>query len=332
MVQRRGCRPAGTWIIQEKGTTTKEEFKVAVGQQTTIVILNFSPPPKPAPVRIVVTKYTCDPGYQGTYYSDFVANCLSDANLTNNVTFRITGSTTMVRKTGDSGTKGVTVFANLVFGTYTLSEDTPATISTVYGFCGPTPDSATQKTVNADMVLNLKQGETAYCGYFNVPDDVSDSRGAILVQKFTCSASTYPANYDYEANCPAQSEPVKFSLSQWDGTKYVPKLTGMTNQDGILRFNQLQPGGYWLKEVGGTWWQAESDSVNAKGDVIVKAGQRATVWIYNCVPPKEYPNTGTGTPTIGPSYLAPAGVLFFAGILPPDVWSGAAAHRWHHAA
>ncbi|MGH2547896.1 MAG: prealbumin-like fold domain-containing protein, partial [Thermomicrobiales bacterium] len=285
---------AGTWTMTEKGQTTGEEFKVYVGQQTTVVVLNYKVPPKPAPGIIVVRKYTCDAGYQGEYYSDFASACLGTEDLTNGVTFRISGKGNAVKTTGDGGQKGLTTFSSLQTGNYVLTEDVPATALTSYGFCGLSIDSATVTAVNNKMNLNVSSGQTWYCAYFNVPDDLSDSRGAIQVRKFTCDAASYPANYDYDANCDPAATSVKFSLSFWDGNKYVPRVTGTTNENGLLNFGQLQPGTYQLKEVGGTWCHAESDDVNSKGDLIIRAGQRTTVWIFNCVPTKEPPNTGAG--------------------------------------
>ena len=58
-----------------------------------------------------------------------------------------------------------------------------------------------------------------------------------------------------------------------------------------FRFTRLQPGTYDLQEVDATWCHAESDSVDAQGQVVA-AGERASVWIFNCVGAKNPPNTG----------------------------------------
>jgi hypothetical protein len=75
----------------------------------------------------------------------------------------------------------------------------------------------------------------------------------------------------------------------------VPSKTGITNQNGLLSFGRLRPGTYQLKEVGADWCHAKSDSVDSQGNLIVRAGQRTNVWIFNCVPTKQPPNTGAGT-------------------------------------
>jgi hypothetical protein len=74
----------------------------------------------------------------------------------------------------------------------------------------------------------------------------------------------------------------------------LPVVAGATDGDGILRFTRLQPGTYDLQEVDATWCHAESDSVDAQGQVVVAAGERASVWIFNCVGAKNPPNTGAG--------------------------------------
>jgi uncharacterized surface anchored protein len=286
----------GRYIIREDGGTLEEEFRIFTGQQTTVVALNYRVPPPPAPGRIMVYKYTCDPGYEGTTYYDFAANCLVPSQLTNGVTFRVQGAAAQAQVTGTNGVKGQALFSNLPAGNYTIQEDAPAGAVSVYGFCGPTLDTSTIRAVNQPLALTVTSGQTWYCGFFNVQDDVSDSRGAIQVEKWECAGQNLPANYDFERNCrPQTTSTAKFSLSFWDGTKYVPRGTGETNADGLLRFSQLVPGTYQLKEIGSTWCHAESDDVNAKGDLIVRAGQRTTVWIYNCNPIKQGPNTGVGT-------------------------------------
>jgi Prealbumin-like fold domain len=215
--------------------------------------------------------------------------------LTNNVTFRTSGKLVAKHVTGDLGQKGQTVFSQLPPGNYNLREEVLTTEVTSYGFCGQDPNNPTLKVVGTNINFNVLEGITIYCTWFNVPDDVTATTGAILIQKYVCDAGTYPANYDWYNGCGLFTTGAKFTVSVWNGTKYVPKTTGLTNEDGLLRFSRLQPGTYQIKEVGSDWCHAESDSVNTKGDVIVRANQRATIWISNCVDARNPPNTGTGS-------------------------------------
>jgi hypothetical protein len=178
-----------------------------------------------------------------------------------------------------------------------LEEEPPGGASTVFGFCGYDPNNPDYKTVDEDISFNLGEGDVLTCIFFNVPDDLTDSTGAIKVTKYVCDlpGNKRPANFDWFANCSIETDGVKFTLSVLQGGKYVPKSTGLTNADGILSFGNLKPGTYQLKEVGADWCHAESDNVNPQGNLIVKAGQRTNVWIFNCVPTKTPPNTGAGT-------------------------------------
>lgn len=114
------------------------------------------------------------------------------------------------------------------------------------------------------------------------PPPAAATSGGILVQKAACNIATPQAGFDWHGQCSQAAGGAAFSLAMWDGTAFVPAGSGTTAPNGQLSFGQLKPGTYQLKETSGQWCHAESDSVDAKGQVIVKAGQRATVWIFNC--------------------------------------------------
>ncbi len=262
-----------------------------------MVVLNFIAPPAPAPVTINVAKYTCLPGYAGSIYGDFVANCASDETLTNNITFRTSGAVASKRITGDGGQKGRTSFGQLPAGQYTLSEETPFGTATVYAFCGTDPNAPNIKYVGGTIGFSITAGQTVHCTFFNVPPDLTPTTGTILVHKLVCATTTPPPGYDWYNECAPQSTGVGFSIALYSGeTKtYAPVTTATTDIDGLVRFSLLQPGQYQLKEIGGEWCHAESISVDPKGDVIVRAQTLSEVWIFNCVITKAGPNTGTGS-------------------------------------
>jgi len=290
--------PAGVYILTEKGTDTTVEVKVFVGQQTTVVVLNYVKPPKPAPATVEVRKYTCDPGFQGQFYLDFINACgASSTNLTNGVQMHLAGaSVTQTRYTGDTGQAGLTRFTQLPAGNYSLQEKTPDGTS-VFVWCGAQLDSYEFGAIGSIINFPLQSGEKMYCAYFNVPDKVSDTTGTIVVQKYGCALPQVkrPANFDWFANCSTQTSGVRFTISQLVNGSYVPRLAGVTDINGLLKFTDLAPGTYKLQEVGADWCHAESDAVNAQGDVVVIAGKRSSVWIFNCVPTNQPPNTGAGT-------------------------------------
>jgi hypothetical protein len=104
----------------------------------------------------------------------------------------------------------------------------------------------------------------------------------------------------------------------------ITTANGTTNEDGLLTFPNLQPGTYRLKEIGRDWCHAESDNVNANGDLLVKAGQVAKVWIFNCLPTKQPPNTGAGPlAAAGPLTGGMGGLGLMLGLVWPVIGFGA---------
>jgi uncharacterized surface anchored protein len=287
----------GTWEIREitPQESDAEDVLIYAGQQTTVVVIDYVEPPAPKPATVNVIKYTCAPGFGGVYYADFLNNCTADSELTNNVSFRTSGPTVAKRITGAAGQPGRASFTQLKAGDYTLIEDVPSTAVSVYAFCGyDVYNWADWYSATGSVFLPLRAGDTVTCIWFNVPDDLSDSTGAIVVHKYACNGRNFPAGYDYFANCPAETDGIKFAISLKQGNQFVPRTTAITNQNGLISFGRLKPGTYNLKEVGGDWCHAKSDSVDAQGNLIVRAGQRTNVWIFNCVPTKQPPNTGAG--------------------------------------
>ena len=49
-----------------------------------------------------------------------------------------------------------------------------------------------------------------------------------------------------------------------------------------MRFPNLAPGAYALTSLTGGWCHAESDGVDAQGQLLVAAGQRVGVWLFAC--------------------------------------------------
>ena len=304
--------PTGDYVLTENASGASEDLSVFVNTLTTVVVVNYVEPEGEEPATIDVLKYTCEAGFQGSLWADFAAGCVSSVNLTNNIGFRLSGAVSAQRVTGDIGVGGTTTFDGLMAGDYQLREETPAGTVAVYAFCGIDPASPSGRAVGNSVGLRLAAGQTVTCYWFNVPEDLTGNTGALTVYKFACPVTTPPANFDWYGRCDPQGQGVGFNLSMWDGAQFVPVMTATTDNDGILRFTRLQPGTYDLKEVNATWCHAESDSVDAQGHVIVSAGKRASVWIFDCVGAKRPPNTGAGPlwSTPGLPSTSAAGVAF----------------------
>jgi hypothetical protein len=61
-----------------------------------------------------------------------------------------------------------------------------------------------------------------------------------------------------------------------------PLATQATNAQGRAHFGGLAPGTYHLQPEETTWCYAESDLVDANGNVIVEAGLESHVWSFVC--------------------------------------------------
>ena len=286
--------PTGDYTLTEQASSASEDVTISLNTLTTVVVVNYVEPEGEAPAAIDVMAYTCAPGFQGQIWQDFVDGCLSNDTLTNNVGFRISGVVSARRVTGDGGIGGATRFDGLPAGDYQLREETTTGTVATYAFCGLDPNAPNGRAVGTALTLRLAAGQNVTCHWFNIPEDLTGDTGAITVYKYACPVTTPSASFDWYGHCDPQGQGIRFSLSVWDGAAFTPVTTAATDADGILRLTRLQPGTYDLKELDGAWCHAESDSVNADGHVVVTAGKRASVWIFNCVGAKNPPNTGAG--------------------------------------
>lgn len=315
-----------TEVVPDLPSEATEEVAVFVNQMTTVVVLNYVAPPAPAPAAIDVVKYTCEAGFEGTVFADFVAGCAADENLTNSVLFRLSGEISARRLTGDGGSQGVTGFGQLPPGEYRLREDPPTAAQSVVAFCGLDANAPTLRSSTTAIDLMLGAGERTTCFWFNVPDDLTETTGAVVVHKYGCAltgAQSAPSGFDWYDECAPQGAGIRFSLALIEGETRTPLGTAATDGDGIVRFNRLEAGVYELQEVGASWCRAESDSVDARGHVVVTAGERSSVWIFNCLGTKSPPNTGAGPLAGGAaSNLAAAlGLIWpLAGVVLDIVW------------
>jgi len=164
-------------------------------------------------------------------------------------------------------------------------------------FCGFNGDMpADYKAVNGRLKIDIDHGQTLTCRFFNIPEDLTETTGTILVRKYVCEVTDPPKGYDWESECRLSDQGSRFELSPYDPEteEYGEVTIGQANPDGLLRFTRLEPGEYRLREAEAPWCHAESNSVNSRGDVVVRANALAEVWIYNCVDTDAPPNTGSG--------------------------------------
>jgi hypothetical protein len=113
------------------------------------------------------------------------------------------------------------------------------------------------------------------------PSDVSDSTGALLVQTYNCPISASQPGYDWFGACTPAGTESTFRLTPPGGTGSDDR-TDATDERGQAQFGNLEPGLYDLARVDKNWCHAESDNVDQAGKVVIKAGERTTVWIFSC--------------------------------------------------
>jgi prealbumin domain-containing protein len=296
--------PVGDFVLTELATGESEPLTISVNTLTTVVVINYVEPEGETPAAVNVVAYTCDAGFQGRVWADFADGCLDEQNLTNSVAYRLSGPFAARRVTGDTGIGGQTEFTDLPPGDYRLRQETPTGTVATYAFCGLDPAAPNGRSVGDVLALRLASGNEVTCYWFNVPEDLAGNTGAITVYKFACPVTTPSSSFDWYNRCDSQGEGVVFNLSVQNGEVFDPVTTAATDADGILRITRLAPGIYDLQEEDAVWCHAESDAVDANGHVVVEAGQRSSVWIFNCVGAKTPPNTGAGPMWSGSAPLA----------------------------
>jgi prealbumin domain-containing protein len=113
-------------------------------------------------------------------------------------------------------------------------------------------------------------------------DETSPDNGAIAVAGFACQVSSAQPGFDWFGQCQPPAAGMAFDLFDTAGSSTTPVASGTTNNSGRIRFPNLPPGTYKLSPNGSNWCHAESDSVDAQGNVVVKAGADSNVWIFTC--------------------------------------------------
>ena len=249
------------------------------------------------PGEITVYKWTCPEGYDPYAWGvDPYTDCEEGPDgitFTNNGPDGYSSQT----DTGDSIQYAV-YWGGLEPGEYTVEEMVPDGISYVFvwdcygqrtGQLRPTP-----LTTEPSVTLNLHAGESIVCQWFNVPED---PYGTVTVIKFTCATTTFVAEVDCEIYEGGQT----FDLAQWTGSAWQVIATNTTDGFGRYSWYGLEPGEYWVAEVGQDWCRMTSPNLSDDGNWLnVDENSETVVKVYNCTgtpgkpgkTPTKYPNTG----------------------------------------
>jgi hypothetical protein len=114
--------------------------------------------------------------------------------------------------------------------------------------------------------------------------DQTTQTGTILVDAWTCPTSQPAAAYDWFGQCTTPASSMQFALYPATGGS-APLATGTPDAQGQVRFANLAPGTYQVRPEGAPWCHAESDHVDADGNVQVEAQTDSHVWSFVCGAP-----------------------------------------------
>ena len=114
-----------------------------------------------------------------------------------------------------------------------------------------------------------------------VREELTGNVGEILVRAAACDVAEFQEGYDWFGQCrrPAKAN---LRLRAQQGRRFVDRETATTDEGGRRAFRGLAAGLYRLAPEGEGWCHAECDSVDENGDVLLEAGQRTTLYVFNC--------------------------------------------------
>jgi len=144
------------------------------------------------------------------------------------------------------------------------------------------PGKATTYWVDTDIGRRPASGPALV----QVAEEPDDS-GAIIAEAKMCSIPQPQQGFDWFGQCTAPVTGMSFSLYPESGAT-TPLATSDTNAQGRARFGNLPPGTYQLKPEGALgsesmiWCYAESDRVDANGNIIVEPDAESHVWSFTC--------------------------------------------------
>lgn len=116
----------------------------------------------------------------------------------------------------------------------------------------------------------------------STPDNAAS--GSLRIVVLACPGR--PADTaDWETICTEPVAQTGFELEARDGDFAGWHRDVSAGDTGDVTIQSLPAGRYGLEQLHDDWCRAESDRVDANGDLVIEPAQLTTVWIFNCATP-----------------------------------------------
>jgi hypothetical protein len=122
-------------------------------------------------------------------------------------------------------------------------------------------------------------------------EEEPNNTGAIIAEAWLCDVSQSVPEFDWFGQCTTPITDMSFNLYSGPDAS-TPLTSAATNAQGRARFGDLEPGTYRLEPAaalggeGDIWCYAESDRVDANGNVLVEPDLESHVWSFVCGGPR----------------------------------------------
>jgi hypothetical protein len=114
------------------------------------------------------------------------------------------------------------------------------------------------------------------------PTAVPNQTGTLRVVAMSCQ--TRPADgADWTAVCTTAVDGALFDLEGLDGPFAQWHRDLKADASGNATLDRLPAARYRLEQKNDDWCRAESNRVDADGDVVIEGGNTTTVWVFNCL-------------------------------------------------
>jgi hypothetical protein len=229
---------------------------------------------------LIITKYTCPPGYnQHAPASDVPVDC---TELTDNILFSLTtlGEEESVKQIGITGdpNQGTVQFTGVEPGAYLLTESLPEETGSafVYTCASDRREFVAENPFvpfayagpDGELGIVLVAGETLECDWYDVPEAV------VSVLAFDCAGLVI--NVD-ACEPSATVSTVTFTSTEQGGEIYT--LT--TNEAGEAAA-AMESGAYAIAVDPGPACLIDSEAFDSEGQLVVEEGVPTEVRVYTC--------------------------------------------------